>query len=200
MRCGRRQTRFHSISAATVCAVIVAMLFAAGCVRRTVTITSEPPGALCWINGREVGRTPVTVDFLHYGEYDVQLVATGYEPLLTSGDAKSPWWDTIPLDLAAEAVPGEPHAQVRWHYVMEPQLSDRGQLVERAEALREKLLSEAPAPPATAPSEGPADASGAATQPDVSLTPAPTTQPQSQPPSQPPATVPNASPDDDAGR
>jgi hypothetical protein len=127
-------------------AVIIALAaLGSGCVRRTLTITSEPPGALCLVNGREIGRTPVTVDFLHYGEYDVQLTKDGYEPLLTSGKADAPWWDIIPMDLVAEI--GEPHADVRWHYVMEPRLTDRAALVERADALRQKLFIEAPIPP-----------------------------------------------------
>jgi hypothetical protein len=144
-----------------------------GCVRRTITITSEPAGALCWLNGREVGRTPVTVDFLYYGNYDVQLTHDGYEPLLTAGEAKSPWWDILPLDMAAEAVPGEPRADIRWHYAMQPRETDRPALIDRAQQLREKLLTEAPAPPATAPATAPQ----AATTPP----PEPATAPDSQP-------------------
>lgn len=127
--------------------LLVACSLCTGCVRRTITITSEPAGALCWLNGREVGRTPVTVDFLYYGEYDVQLTHDGFEPLLTTGNAKAPLWDSIPLDMASEVWPGEPHADIRWHYVLQPRESDRDALVERAKDLREQLLLEAPIPP-----------------------------------------------------
>jgi hypothetical protein len=150
--------------------LLVTVGFATGCVRRTLTITSEPPGALCWINGREVGRTPVTIDFLHYGEYDVQLTRDGYEPLLTSGKADAPLWDTIPLDLVSEAVPGEPHSDIRWHYVLEPRLSDRDELIERADALRQKLASEAPIPPG-----------GLTTQPGSPATAPPSPVPATEP-------------------
>src|SRR5689334_12153842 len=70
--------------------LITAGFIASGCVRRTLSITSDPPGALLWLNGREVGRTPVDVDFIYYGVYDVQLVKDGYEPLLSSGHADAP--------------------------------------------------------------------------------------------------------------
>ncbi|MFB3120043.1 MAG: PEGA domain-containing protein [Stenotrophomonas maltophilia] len=40
-------------------------------------ITSEPPGALVWLNDREIGRTPVDVDFEFYGRYDVRLHLPG---------------------------------------------------------------------------------------------------------------------------
>jgi hypothetical protein len=85
---------------------------------------------------------------------------------LTAGDAKSPWWDFLPLDMAAEAVPGEPHSDIRWHYVMQQREHDRPALIDRAQSLREKLLSEAPAPPATtSPATAPADATDPASQP-----------------------------------
>jgi hypothetical protein len=44
-----------------------------GCVERTISITSEPRGALVYLNDEEVGRTPVSVPFTYYGVYDVRL-------------------------------------------------------------------------------------------------------------------------------
>lgn len=110
-----------------------------GCVRRTITITSEPAGALVWLNGREIGRTPVTVDFLYYGEYDVQLVADGCEPLLTTGKADAPWWDNVPLDLMAEVTPGQKRSEIHWHYVLGPRHDDPEALLERARELRSRV-------------------------------------------------------------
>jgi hypothetical protein len=116
-------------------------LAAFGCVRRTITITSEPPGALLWLNGREIGRTPVEVDFLYYGEYDVQLVADGCEPLLTSGKANPPWWDSIPFDLLAELTPGEHESRIAWHYELQLRNDETGDLVDRARQLRQHVDS-----------------------------------------------------------
>ena len=117
----------------------LALLAAGGCVRRTITITSEPPGALVWLNDREIGRTPVEVDFDFYGTYDVRLVKAGYEPLLTSGKANSPWWDTLLLDLVAELVPADLHARLDWHYVLQPRDDDPEALRVRAAAIRSEL-------------------------------------------------------------
>ena len=116
-----------------------AVFSAAGCIRRTLAITTEPSGALLWLNDREVGRTPVEVDFDHYGTYDVRLERDGYEPMMTSGKAKAPWWDTVGLDLIAEAVPGTLTSRIEWHYVMQPVDDDRERLIERARDLREIL-------------------------------------------------------------
>jgi hypothetical protein len=120
-------------------AIIVAMTaITVGCVRRTLTITSAPPGALLWLNGREVGRTPIDVDFLYYGDYDVELVLDGYEPLLTSGKVKPPWWDNIPIDLLAEVMPGERRARATLHYTLAPRNDDPNALLDRARELRRR--------------------------------------------------------------
>src|SRR5438045_3252646 len=53
----------------------------AGCVRRTLAVRSDPPGALVYLNGVEVGRTPVQRDFVWYGTYDVQVRKDGYDTI-----------------------------------------------------------------------------------------------------------------------
>ena len=117
-----------------------------GCVERTIEITSEPSGAIVWLNDREVGRTPVEVEFLYYGVYDVRLALDGYEPLVASGTATPPWWDNVPLDLAAEMSPNTDEAHFHWHYVLEPPQNDRGQLIERAAELRSRTAGDDAAP------------------------------------------------------
>ncbi|MEE8155438.1 MAG: PEGA domain-containing protein [Phycisphaerales bacterium] len=107
-----------------------------GCVRRTIMITSEPPGVLIWVNDREVGRTPIDIDFEYYGVYDVRLELAGYEPMMTSGKASAPWWDKLGADFFAELVPADLHSEVRWHYVLTPLTEDRDALIERATQLR----------------------------------------------------------------
>ena len=158
-----RYNRFIVSRPTMQCAIVLPCLIASiatGCVRRTITISSDPSGALCWLNGREVGRTPVKVDFLHYGTYDVVLEAEGCEPLLTSGRANPPWWDIVPLDLFAEMVSGEPHADIAWHYELAPLNNDPTLLVERARELRQYQAETSPPPevPASAPATQPATA------------------------------------------
>lgn len=165
-------------------ALVAPTLLIAGCVRRTLTITTEPDGALCWLNGREVGTTPVTVEFLYYGKYDVLLTHDGCEPLQTVGDAKAPLADTIPLDVITEVLPKETHIDIRWHYTLEPRKTDRAELITRADELRQKLLSEAPVPPGTPegpaaspPTAATAPAETPASSPDLTPESAPATQP-----------------------
>ncbi|HWB18767.1 MAG TPA: PEGA domain-containing protein, partial [Phycisphaerales bacterium] len=127
-----------------------------GCVERTVHITSEPQGALVWVNDREIGRTPVSFDFLYYGVYDVRLVKEGYEPLLTSGDAEAPLYETVPVDLLSELAPVDIHSDINWHYVLQPRNDDPHALLQRAEDLRAKLGPPASTQPAaTSPAATP---------------------------------------------
>lgn len=145
--------------------MILGCLAATGCVRRTITITSDPSGALCHLNGREVGRTPVEVDFLFYGTYDVVLEKEGFEPLLTSGKAEAPLWDSIPFDLVSEMSPGERESKIEWHYALTPRNDDPQALIDRARELRDRLPASAAATqPASQPASQPAATQPAATQ------------------------------------
>ncbi len=136
----------------------------AGCVERTITITTEPPGALVWLNDREVGRSPVEVKFDYYGTYDVRLEREGYERQMTTGKADAPIWEFVGLDLVAELLPIPLHSRVRWNYALEPERKDRDGLVARAELLRGEVAP-TPAAPARAPPETPAPAPEAAPAP-----------------------------------
>jgi hypothetical protein len=142
-----------TLSAGAALALAACGCLATGCVRRTITISTDPPGAMVWLNDREVGRSPVDVDFDYYGTYDVRLEREGYEPLMTSGDAKAPLWDTVGLDLVAEVLPFPLHSRVEWHYVLEPGHDDPEALAGRARTLRSQVAgAEAPteqAPPPT---------------------------------------------------
>ncbi len=117
----------------------VSIICASGCVERTITITSQPPGALVWLNDREIGRTPVDVEFLYYGTYDVRLALDGYESLMTRGDAVPPLWDNVGLDFVAEMIPGA-QSHVQWHFELAPADDDAEKLIQRAQELRQRAL------------------------------------------------------------
>jgi hypothetical protein len=122
--------------------MLMAVLMAAGlggCVRRVIDITSEPPGARVWLNDREAGRTPCSVEFTHYGRYDVRLRREGYEPVAGWGDADEPVWDFVGCDLVSEVIPGRFTSRVQWHFTLIPTDRDEAALVQRARAMRTGL-------------------------------------------------------------
>ena len=108
-----------------------------GCVERTISITSQPEGALVHLNDVEVGRTPLEVPFTHYGEYDVRLHREGFQPLWTTAKAKAPWWDLPGPDLVAEATDAESH--IEWHFELQPMPEGEEHLVSHARQMRAKL-------------------------------------------------------------
>ncbi|MEM1208086.1 MAG: PEGA domain-containing protein [Planctomycetota bacterium] len=109
-----------------------------GCVERTITVTSEPAGALVHLNDEPIGRTPVRVPFTFYGVYDVRLDLAGYEPLWTQQKAQAPWWENPGPDLVGELIPGN-EVGIAWHYELTPQTPvddvDPDALIERAAAM-----------------------------------------------------------------
>lgn len=150
-----------------VALVLLAGGMLAGCVQRKMTITSDPPGALVWLNGKEMGRTPLTRDFIQYGTYDVQLRKEGYETLNKPTRVIAPWWQWFPIDFVAELMPFRPTDHQHLHFSMTPrQEADSQTLLEHADQMR-KMLPEAPAKaPATPAEETPATAP-AQSQPDT---------------------------------
>jgi len=122
-------------------AMLLALLFT-GCVRRSLTVKSDPPGALVYLNGVEVGRTPMTRDFTWYGTYDVVLRKEGYETLKKRGKVIAPWWQWVPIDLFAEMLPLTDKREL--HYTLAPttqEAIDPQVMLDRAEALRHELRS-----------------------------------------------------------
>ncbi|MFK7959264.1 MAG: PEGA domain-containing protein [Phycisphaerales bacterium] len=138
-RIGHRHAR-RPLAALGGLAVAAAGFMASGCVERTVSITSEPSGALVYLNDREIGRTPLETGFVHYGTFDVRLVREGSEPLTTVGEARAPIWDTVPLDFFAEIAPLPFTSRIEWHFDLEPVRTDSAGLLERAGGLRSRLV------------------------------------------------------------
>jgi hypothetical protein len=119
---------------------LLTAMAAGGCVERTLTITSSPPGALCYLNGEEVGRTPVTRDFLWYGNYEVALRKDGYTALKTTQYVKAPFCQIIPFDLFAELFDVKDVHQYNFN-LTPAQNPDPQALMQRAEQLKSQLQS-----------------------------------------------------------
>jgi hypothetical protein len=115
-----------------------------GCVQRTLTVKTEPEGALLYLNGTEVGRTPVTRDFTWYGVYDVTLRKEGFQTLTTRGKVIAPWWQWPPIDLFAEMVPLRLRDEKHLYYTLHPLPASAAQpqrMVDEAKKLEKQLES-----------------------------------------------------------
>ena len=134
----RTHLTFVSLAALTLAAV-------PGCVRRTMSFNTDPQGALIALNDREIGHTPVTVDFTWYGDYDVVARLDGYQTLKTHYRVNPPWYEIWPLDFISEVlVPVElrdHHEVPPLHLEPEPE-PDAEALVLRAEEMRDRTIYE----------------------------------------------------------
>ena len=111
-----------------------------GCVKRTISITSDPGGALVWVNDREVGRTPLEIEFLYYGKYDVRVERGGQEPIMATRWVNAPSWDVPVADLAVESFSKNKKTVVLWHFDMEQRNDDPELLLQRANHLRNTAI------------------------------------------------------------
>ena len=123
---------------------LLAIAFISGCVERRLTVTSEPEGALAYLNNQEIGRTPVTRDFTWYGNFDVQLRKEGYQTRKTNKHVTAPWWQWPPFDLFAEVLPLRLRDDRAISFTLRPassQPADPIALLDRAAEMRGKLQS-----------------------------------------------------------
>ena len=132
-------------------ALVLAMaLSAGGCLERTVTITSDPAGALVTLNDQQIGRTPVETGFKYFGVYDVRLELDGYEPIVTEHEAVAPIWEYPGIDLLAIAAPWRVKTALKWHYDLEPvpqagaeaAEAEESALIDRARSMRDASRGE----------------------------------------------------------
>ena len=126
----------------TITSILVFATFV-GCVKRKISITSSPQGALVWVNDREVGRTPIEFEFLYYGEYDLRLQKEGFEPIMTTRWAKTPVWELPLVDVFAEVVEPNRESNVYWNFELDPRNDNSALLLYRANRFR-RLSKEKP--------------------------------------------------------
>jgi hypothetical protein len=116
---------------------------ACGCVQRRMTIRSNPPGAMVYVDDYEIGNTPVSTDFVYYGTRKIRLVKDGYETLTVRQPFPIPWYQFFPLDFVTENIwPGEIRDERHVNLTMVPASSTPPeQVVARADLSRASARS-----------------------------------------------------------
>jgi hypothetical protein len=130
----RRAQRFM------ILVIVTAFLLpASGCVRRRLTVRSNPPGALVYVDNQQIGTTPCSVDFIYYGTREIRLVKPGYETLTVNQPIPTPWYQIPPLDFVSEnLVPTRIRDNRTVSFNLSPQLVvPTTELLERANQLRQ---------------------------------------------------------------
>ena len=86
-----------SLSTATLVTLPIVLGLTGCAAQKTLTITSEPPGASVRLGDSYIGETPVTVDFLHYGTQRLGLALTGYTRVERDMRISPPWYARYPI-------------------------------------------------------------------------------------------------------
>lgn len=119
--------------------LLMLLAFFPGCVHRRLTVNSNPPGARVLLDGEEVGETPTSVDFTHYGTREIVLQKDGYDTLKTMQTVPPPWYQIPPLDFFADnLLPYQLTNRHEFSYQLQPSptvTSTQG-LRERASSMR----------------------------------------------------------------
>ena len=112
-------------------------------------VRSNPPGATVYVDGYEIGTTPIATDFIYYGTRQIKLVKDGYETLTVAQPVPAPWYEYPGLDFVSEnVVPGNLRDTRTLNYQLSPQLMmPVDQLRARAEQLRQSAPRPAAPPP-----------------------------------------------------
>jgi hypothetical protein len=139
---------------------LAALAASTGCVERRMTIRSNPPGALVYVDNVEIGTTPVSHRFVYYGTREIRLVKAGYETLTLMQPIATPWYQIPPFDFVSDNLtPWEVRDEREFVYQIVPLRNvPTDEIMSRAEQLRGSVISSPPvaSPPVVVP--GPAAA------------------------------------------
>ena len=163
----------HSIRRAPVLqtfAIVMICFCFSGCVRRRMTVRSNPPGAMLYIDDQQIGQTPVATDFIYYGTRKIKLVKDGFETMTTYQTISPPWYQIPPLDFLSENLaPREIRDERVLQFNLQPQrVVPTAELLGRATGLRQSSIEGMIAPtPNTTFSPSPVYDGTTAPQPGV---------------------------------
>ena len=110
-----------------------------GCVRRRMTVMSNPPSATVYLDGKEIGRTPFSTNFDHYGKREFRVVKQGYETKTELKPVRAPWYQWVGFDFVSEVLlPGKLTDHKYYEFDLQPdRIVPVSEIAARAEELRQ---------------------------------------------------------------
>jgi hypothetical protein len=80
------------------------VLVPTGCIRRRLTVRSNPPGAMVYVDKQSIGLTPASSNFTYYGTRNIEIVRDGYRTEKFLRRFSPPWYAIPPLDFFSETL------------------------------------------------------------------------------------------------
>ncbi len=160
---------------------LCAALAATGCVERKLTVVSNPPGARVYLDGQEMGITPVTFRFDWYGKREFMLRKDGYRTLRDVRDVNEPFYEKPVVNVISDLTPLPFSDHKTVEFTLEPVREvDRDSLLDRANEMKYRLEGK-PIPARARPSEPESEATPAPETPAPETPPAPAEPPAPEP-------------------
>lgn len=88
--------------------VALLLLVSTGCVRRRLTVRTNPPGAVVTVDNQVIGTSPAATPFVYYGTREIRIEADNYRTETIRRRLNPPWYQWPGIDFVAETLwPGE---------------------------------------------------------------------------------------------
>lgn len=128
--------------------LVSACVLQPGCVRRRLTVRTNPPGAVVFVDDQEIGTTPCSASYVYYGTRKITVMKDGYRTETSYQKFSPPWYEIPPLDFISENfVPGEVRDERTIDVQLVPEeIVPQQQLIDRAQALRDGARANAVTP------------------------------------------------------
>ena len=109
-----------------------------GCVRRRMTVRTNPPGATVSVDNQVIGTTPAATNFVYYGSREFRIEKDGYRTETIVQKIHPPWYEFPGLDFISETLwPGEIRDERIIDVELVPkELAPANEVVQRADSLR----------------------------------------------------------------
>jgi hypothetical protein len=109
-----------------------------GCVRRRMTVRTNPPGATVSVDNQVIGTTPAASSFVYYGTREFRIEKDGYRTETIRRRFNPPWYEFPGLDFVSETLwPGEIRDERIIDVELVPKtLEPTENVVQRADSLR----------------------------------------------------------------
>ena len=75
-----------------------------GCVRRRLTVRTNPPGAMVYVDRQAIGPSPASTSLTYYGTRHIEVVGDGYRTEKVLRTLNPPWYQIPPLDFITETL------------------------------------------------------------------------------------------------
>lgn len=136
---------------------LLLVLACGGCVRRRLTVRTNPPGAMVYVDRQLIGPSPASTSFVYWGTRHIEVVGDGYRTEKVLRTFHPPWYQIPPLDFISESlVPWEIRAQRVVDITMVPETPvPSEELIARGEELRTQAAAGIAVP--LSRTQGPAD-------------------------------------------